>query len=143
VTVGRVLAALCCVGSLLFGVLAVAVLLFQLACAMAGVPRPTFFRAAFVIGCTFVVWSFVEAALVGIVQAVYRDLNYPMWESGLVTFFLSLPIDLVISSVVHAKLLRMRFGKAVEVWFAHRLILLTIVMAAAGVAAVAVLASNK
>ena len=49
----------------------------------------------------------------------------------------------MIASGIHAAFLRVKFGKAVEVWFAHRLILLTIVMAVAGVAAVAVLASNK
>ena len=140
---GRVLLALCCVGAFLFGLLAVAVLIFQVACVMARVPRPGFFRASWVIGVTFLVWSVAEGVLAGTVHAVYENLNYPLWEAGLVTFFLGLPVDLIISSGVHAGLLRMRFGKAVEVWFAHRLILLTIVMAVAGVTAVAVLASPR
>lgn len=140
---GPALAALLCVGVVLVAILGAAVLLFQLACAMARVPRPGLFRAAWVIGVTFLVWSVAEGVLAGTVHIVYENLNYPMWEAGLVTFFLGLPVDLVISSGVHAGLLRMRFGKAVEVWFAHRLIMLTIVMAVAGVAAVAVLASPK
>lgn len=139
---GGVLVALCCVGVVLLGILAVAVLLFRLACAMAGLRRPGVFKAAWIVAVTFVVLSVVEGILAGIVRAVYQDLNFPLWEAGLVTFFLGLPLDLVIASGIHAAFLRVRFGKSVEVWFAHRLILLTIVMAVAGVSAVVVLASN-
>jgi hypothetical protein len=140
--VGGAFAIVCCVGVILFAILAGAVLLFRLACALAGVPRPTFFKAAGIIIVTFTVLSVAEGIMAGIVQAIYQDLNYPLWESGLVTFFIGLPIDLAIASGIHAAFLRIPFGKAVEVWFAHRLIMLTIVMAVAGVAAVAILASN-
>jgi hypothetical protein len=133
----------CCAGFFLFTILAVAVALFQIACVMSRVPKPGFLRASWVVGVTFLVWSVAEGVVAGSVHAVYENLNYPLWEAGLVTFFLGLPVDLIISSGVHAGLLRMRFGKAVEVWFAHRMILLTIVMALAGVAAVAILASPK
>jgi hypothetical protein len=141
--VGQAFGLLCCVGVMLFAVLAAAVLLFRLACAMAGVPRPSFFKAAWIVAVTSVVLSVAEGIMAAIVRAVYQDLDYPLWEAGLVTFFLGLPIDLAVASGIHAAFLRVKFGKAVEVWFAHRLILLSIVMAVAGVAAVAVLASNN
>jgi hypothetical protein len=141
--VGAVLVALLCIAVSLLGVLATAVLIFRLACLMARVPVPGLLHAAWVIGATSLLWVPVEGVLAWVVHLIYDGLGYPQWEAGLVTFFLGLPVDLLIASGVHAALLRMRFGKAVEVWFAHRLILLTIVMAVAGVAAVAVLATNK
>lgn len=140
---GQAVVLLLCVGVVLFAILLAAVLLFRLACAMAGVPRPSYFKAAWIVGITSFLLTVVEGILAAIVQLIYEDLNYPLWEAGLVTFFLGLPLDLVIASGVHAAFLRVKFGKAVEVWFAHRLILLTLVMAVAGVVAVAVLASNK
>ena len=51
--------------------------------------------------------------------------------------------DLVLASGIHAVLLGLKFGKSIEVWFAHRLILLGIVLFIAGVAAVGFLASNR
>lgn len=135
--------ALICLAAMFVGVVVTAVLIFRLACAMARVPRPGFLHSAWVIGATSLLWIPVEGVLAWVVHVVYKRLDYNEWEAGLVTFFLGLPVDLVIASGVHALLLRMSFGKAVEVWFAHRLILLTIVMGVAGVAAVATLATNK
>lgn len=139
----RVFLALLCVAMVLLGILAVAVLIFQIACSMARAPRPSFPRAASVLMTTFFIWSLAEGALAATVHAIYVRLQYPPWEAGLVTFFLGLPVDLVITSGIHAALLRLSFGKAVEVWFAHRLILLTLAMALAGVFAIIALTVNN
>ena len=46
----------------------------------------------------------------------------PRWEAVVIVFFLLFPIDLVLSSAIHAALAGVRFGKGIEVWFVQRLI---------------------
>ena len=127
----------------LFAVLGAAILVFRVACRLCGVEAPGVMKSAVIIVATTAVLAVCEVVMASAVRGVYDRLNYPLWEAGVVAFFVGLPVDLVVASAVHAAFLRVKFGKAVEVWFAHRLILLTFVMLAAGLIAVGYLASNK
>lgn len=102
--------------------------IFRLSCTLCGLPRPGVLIST---GKLFVSWvtvSIAVAVLYMIVQAVCVAANVPRWEARPATWLLALPVDLVLSSGIHAGLTRIRFGKAVEVWFVQRLILLSILI---------------
>ena len=83
-----------------------------------------------------------ESVMGAVVELSCKSAGLPGWEAGVIIFFLVLPIDLVISSGVHAGLMGIRFGKGIEVWFVQRLIYLSLVAAVAFVAAIVVLIQN-
>ena len=83
-----------------------------------------------------------EAILGEVVKEASSAARLARGEAGVITFFLALPIDLVISSGLHAGLMGIRFGKGIEVWFVQRLIQLSILAAIAFVAALVVLVQN-
>lgn len=132
--------ALCC-----FLVLLVPVLLFlftyifRQACAWSGLPKPSVLTAAGVMLLIRISTTVCEALMDLMVSETCKAAGLPVWESGIIVFFLLLPIDLIISAGLHAGLMNIKFGKGIEVWFVQWLIILSIVASVAFVVGVAVL----
>ena len=110
--------------------------IFRLSCVLSGLPKPPVLIAAghlflITIAEILVDWVMVQTVIWGCDRA-----GVPRWEARIIFFFLFLPIDLVISSAIHAGLMSIRFGKGIEVWFVQRLITLSIVVAVVFVAAI-------
>jgi hypothetical protein len=135
---------LCCV----LGVLLIPLVLFlltyvyRLSCVLCGMARPSVLNASGVMLVTVVTVALAESIMGAFVEFACQAARLPPWEAGVIIFFLVLPIDLVISSGVHAGLMGVRFGKGIEVWFVQRLIYLSLVAAIAFVAALVVLIQN-
>lgn len=115
---------------------------YRLACVLCGLPRPTVLNASGVMLVTVVSVALAESVMGAIVEVACKTAQLPVWEAGVIIFFLVLPIDLVISSGIHAGLMGIRFGKGIEVWFVQRLIYLSLLAAIAFVAAIIVLIQN-
>ena len=115
---------------------------YRLACVLCGLPKPSVLTASGVMMVTIVSVALAESIMGAVVELSCDAAGLPRWEAGVITFFLFLPIDLVISSGIHAGLMGIRFGKGIEVWFVQRLIQLSIVAAVAFVAAIVVLIQN-
>jgi hypothetical protein len=109
---------------------------FRQSCVLCGLPKPSVLGAAGIMLVTVVSVGVAESVMGEIVRLAGERAGLPRWESGIVTFFLALPIDLLISSAIHAGLMGIRFGKGIEVWFVQRLIYLTLLAAVVFVAAV-------
>ena len=139
----NVLAALCIFGGLLFGILFFAVLIFQVACKWCRLERPSFFAAAGIVVVSWVVWAIVEAIMISILQEIYQAAGYPPWEARIVGFFVGLPTHLIVTTVLHMGLMRVKSGKAIEVWFIQQLILFSIILSIVGMVVVAVLAAKN
>jgi hypothetical protein len=137
--VGPVLGALCIVAGVLFGLLAFAVAIFQVACKLCGLERPGSFAAAGIVVVSYVVWAIFEAVMIAVLQEVYRAAGHPPWEARIVGFFLGLPCHMVVTTFLHIVLLRVPFGKAIEVWFIQQMILFSIVLAIVGLISIAFL----
>lgn len=101
--------------------------IFRLACVLCGLPKPSILAAAGIMLINLLADVIALGILEEIVWLVAEGVNVPPWEAWLITRFLDLPVDLVISSGLHAGLMGIRFGKGVEVWFVQRLIQLSIV----------------
>ncbi|MGL4421101.1 MAG: hypothetical protein ACRCZF_10585, partial [Gemmataceae bacterium] len=82
-----VFAAICLATALLL-VLAGAVAIFRLACYLTGVQRPAFSRSIAIVTSTFIVLSITEALLVSVIRTIYQQVGAPLWEVGIVAFFL-------------------------------------------------------
>jgi hypothetical protein len=76
-----------------------------------------------VISVTFVAELIADAIVQGGIYAGYEAAGWPLWEAAAVIFFLVIPIDFVVASVVHAVLMQLPLTKAFEVWFVQRLML--------------------
>lgn len=112
---------------------------YRLSCSLSGLPKPSVLSAAGVMMVTVVSVGVAESIMGWAVEASCANAGLPRWEAGVITFFLALPVDLVIASAIHAGLTNMRFGKAIEVWFIQRLIYLVVLAAVVFVAALYVL----
>ena len=112
---------------------------YRLACALSGLPKPSVLSATGVMLVTVVSVGVAESIMGWAVESTCANAGLPRWEAGVIAFFLALPVDLVISSAIHAGLMNMRFGKAIEVWFIQRLIYLVVIAAVVFVAALYVL----
>lgn len=108
--------------------------IFRLACGLCGLSRPSVLAATGIILVNFVADAVALTVLEQVVLVGTRAANLPWWESLIITRFLDLPVDLVISSGIHAGLMGIKFGKAIEIWFVQRLIQLGIVTAVGFVA---------
>ena len=123
-------------------ILFVVTYIFRISCTLCGLPKPGVLNAA---GIMFVSWVCVviaETILRLVVEAGGKAAGLPRWESGIITFFLALPVDLVISSGMHAALMGIKFGKGIEIWFVQRLIQLSIVAVIVFLAVLVFLAQN-
>jgi hypothetical protein len=113
--------------------------IYRWSCVLCGLPRPTVLVAA---GIMFVGWLSLAMA-VGVLELIVREVcgaaGVPLWEAGIVLFFLALPLDLTVSAGIESGLMGVRFGKGVELWYTQRLIQLSILAAVGFVAGVIVL----
>ena len=104
--------------------------IFRQACVLSGLPKPSVLAAAGHLFLITIAEFLADLIMVETVQWGCDLAGVPRWEVRIIIFFLFLPIDLVISSGIHAGLMGIRFGKGIEVWFVQRLIYLTIIAAA-------------
>lgn len=135
---GAALLLACCFFLLLLipPVLFVATYIFRLSCVLCGLPRPSLLASSAVMAINVVTGLVAEAVMKKGVEVACRAAGFPDWEAGLIVLFFALPVDLVISSGLHTVLMRVRFGKGIEVWFVQRLIYLSIAAAAVFIATV-------
>ncbi|HEY2909781.1 MAG TPA: hypothetical protein VGI99_06020 [Gemmataceae bacterium] len=114
--------------------------IFRQACSLSGLPKPSVLVATLHLLLISLAQFMTDFAMVESVEWGCDRGGIPQWEARIIIFFLLLPIDLVISSGIHAGLMGIKFGKGIEVWFAQRLIYLSIAAAIAFVAAIVFLA---
>ena len=138
----QVLGIFCCLGFVLFAVLAFEVAVFRVSCTLCKVPRPGLVRTAGLVLLMLGVPAAVDGAFGGVLIEVYRATNYPLWEAGLVQFFLALPVHMAICSAIHAKVARIRVGQGLAVWLVEKLLKLALLVAVVGVIALLVLAGR-
>jgi hypothetical protein len=109
--------------------------IYRQACVLSGLPKPSLMTASGMTLVRFVSLLVAEAIVGKIVEYCLVDLGgLPRWEAGVVFFFLFFPVDLLICATIEAGLMGLKVGKAIEVWFVHRLILLCLVVAGAFIA---------
>jgi hypothetical protein len=113
--------------------------IFRQACVLSGLPKPNVATAAGVMLLIRISTTVCETMMELIVRESCEVAGLPGWESGLIVFFLLLPIDLLISAGLHSGLMNIKFGKGIEVWFVQWLIILSIVAAITFVVGVIVL----
>jgi hypothetical protein len=136
----QVFGVLCCLGFVLFVFLGFEVAVFRIACALCKVPQPTVARTFGIVFLLLVVPAFVDGVFGGVLIEVYKATEYPLWEAGLVQFFLALPIHMAICSLIHAKTVGVRVGQGVAVWLVEKLLKLALLVAVAGIITLLVLA---
>jgi hypothetical protein len=136
-----VMAAVCCfILMLIPATLYALTFIFQKACVLCGLQRPSVLTA-FGVMLLIRVSTFVPEAIMNvIVTESCKAAGVPDWEAWLIVLFLFLPIDLLISAGLHAGLMSIKFGKGIEVWFVQMLIYLSIVVAVTFVVVLVILA---
>lgn len=141
---GAAFVLLCCFFTLLLlpVVLFLLTFIFRLACTLCDLPKPSVIAAAGIMLINFVADAVAFAVMEPVVESAANAAGVPRWESWLVTRFLWLPVDLVISTGLHAAVMGIKFGKGIEVWFVQRLIQLGIVAACALVVVLVILAQG-
>jgi len=105
---------------ILFGV--AEVMIFRVSCTIAGVPRPGVGRSIGVILLSMFTLSITSTLLGGAVWWVHQAANFPLWEAGLVAFFIGLPVSMLVNGIIHAKMTEMRLSDGMAVWFVEKLI---------------------
>jgi hypothetical protein len=135
----------CCLFALLLlpVVLFLLTYIFRLACVLCGLPKPSILAASGIMMINFVADAIALTILEQVVHAAGGAIGVPRWEAWIVTRFLDLPVDLAISSGLHAAIMGIKFGKGIEVWFVQRLIQLGIVAVIALVATLYILARGN
>lgn len=136
----QVFGVLCCLGFVLFVFLGFEVAVFRIACALCKVPQPTVARTFGIVFLLLVVPAVVDGVFGGVLIEVYKATEYPLWEAGLVQFFLALPVHMAICSLIHAKTVGVRVGQGVAVWLVEKLLKLALLVAVVGIITVLVLA---
>jgi hypothetical protein len=138
--VAAVLLAICFIGLMLIPIaLFVFTYIFRQACSLSGLPKPSVFTAAGVMLLIRISTTVCEALMDLIVSETCQMAGLPRFESGLIVFFLLLPIDLLISAGLHSGLMNIKFGKGIEVWFVQWLIILSFLATVTFVVALIVL----
>jgi len=138
----KLLLFLVCGGVALLFYFAFEVLIFRLSCRLTGAPRPTLGRSIGIVLVVLVAVSAVEGLISsGIVEA-YIAGGYPLWEAGLVAFFVGLPIHMLVASAIHAKMMGMSFIEGFAVWFVEKAIKLGLIAFGAGTIALVLLLSR-
>lgn len=110
--------------------------IFRLSCALCGLPKPSVLAAAGIMFVNFVADAVALTVLEGLVGTAAVAAGLPGWEATIITRFLDLPVDLAISSGLHAALMGIRFGKAIEIWYVQRSIQLALLVFAGLVAVI-------
>lgn len=139
---GQVLVVLTCLGLVLFLAVGFEVAVFRISCSLCKVPQPGFVRTCGIVFLLLTIPAVVDAIFGGVLLEVYQATRYPLWEAGLVQFFLALPLHMVICSAIHSRTVGIRFGQGLSVWMVEKLIKLSLLLALAGVVALFVLAGS-
>lgn len=136
---GQVIGLLCCFGFILFVFIAFEVIIFRIACAICRVQQPGFLPTVGLVFALIVVPAILDAIISAILIRVYEATKYPLWEAGIVQFFLALPIHMSICSFLHAKIISIPLGQALAVWLVEKLMKLGLLVVFVGVVAILVL----
>lgn len=131
---------LCTLVGFLLGVLFFAVAIFQIACKWCGLERPGIFAAAGIVIVSWFVWAVFEGVMLAVLEEIYNAAGLPPWEARIVGFFVGLPFHLAVTTALHVGLMRVKVGKAIEVWFVQNVIVFSIVLLVVGLVMVALLA---
>jgi multisubunit Na+/H+ antiporter MnhG subunit len=108
------------------------VMLFRISCVFARVPKPTIPRSIGIVLVVMGVVFVVEGILGTAVRAAYQAGGFPMWEAGLVAFFIGLPVHMAVTSWIHARMTDMPLSDGLAVWFVEKTIKLTVGLMALG-----------
>lgn len=138
----QALGVLCCLGFVLFLLLGFEVAVFRISCALCKVPQPGLARTCGIVFLLLIVPAFVDGLFSGILIEIYKASAYPLWEAGLVQFFLALPAHMAICSTIHAKTVGIRVGQGISVWLVEKLLKLTLLLAIVGIITLLVLAGS-
>ncbi len=96
------------------------VMLFRLSCALARLPRPSVPRSVGIVFAVALAVSVAEGLLgVGVTEA-YLAGGYPLWEAGLVGFFLGLPLHMLVCAYIHSRMAGIRFDDGIAVWMIEK-----------------------
>ena len=130
---GQLFVGLCCLGLIGFFFLGFELLIFRVACGICHLEQPGFFRTMGVLSAIkFIPWI-VIGLLSGVLYAAYEKANYPIWEAGIVWFLLALPIQMVMCGFIHARIMNIRFGEGVSVWFVEKTLKAVLLLALVGI----------
>lgn len=119
---GAVLTVLVCVGMVLLTVLGFEVFVFRLACMLCRMPQPGVTRSFGMVCVLLVVPGVVDAVFGAGLAEAYLAGGYPLWEAGVVQFFLALPAHMAICSFIHAHMMGLKVSEGVSVWFVEKLL---------------------
>ncbi len=126
----QVFGVVCCLGTLAAMLVAFEVGVFRLACGLCRVPMPPHGRTLTLVLTLLVVPALVDAAFSGLLYEVYTAVGSPLWEAGIVQFFLALPAHMAICSFLHARFMRLPLGDGLAVWLVEKLLKLGLVLVA-------------
>ena len=115
-----------CVAFFVVVYLVAEVLLLRLACRIARVNPRTVFRSVGLVLAALFIGALAEGMLGWGVERAYSLGGYPIWEAGLVGFFLGLPVHMLLISALHSKMMRVTFGEGMAVWFVDKAMKLAI-----------------
>lgn len=132
-------AVLVCLGVVVTAVFGFEIAVFRVACRLCGVPQPGLLRTVGMVSVLLVVPGVVDGAVYAGLHSAYKASSYPIWEAGLVQFFVALPVHMAICSAIHARMMNIRLSEGVAVWFVEKLLKLVLVLIIVGVVAAAVL----
>jgi divalent metal cation (Fe/Co/Zn/Cd) transporter len=122
----QILIGLICLAVMLFLFFASWVIFFRLSCRLCKMDPPGVLQTIGIVILTLIASFIVDGILAWIVRAVYIRSNMPIWESGIATFFLGLPVDMLINAGIHAKVMDISMGRGIEVWFVQRVLLMLV-----------------
>lgn len=128
----QVVAVLICLGVVLFALLGFEVGAFRLACRLCGVPQPGAVRTVGIVFLLLLAPTVADAVLAAALAEVYLAGGYPLWEAGIVEIFVALPVHMVLCSVLHARMMNIRVGEGLSVWFVEKALKFGLLLAAAG-----------
>jgi hypothetical protein len=110
------------------------VMLFRLSCALARLPRPSVPRSVGIVFAVALAVSVAEGLLgVGVTEA-YQAGGYPLWEAGLVGFFLGLPLHMLVCAYIHSRMAGIRFDDGIAVWMIEKSIKFGVLLVGGAVA---------
>jgi hypothetical protein len=115
---------------------------FRYACVLCGLPKPSMWLSFLVLSLIWVSKSVAELIMQKVVAHLGQQAGLPPWEAWLIVLMLLLPIDLLISAALHAGLMRIRFGKGIEVWLVQMLMYGSLLAGILSIGAVYLLAAG-
>ena len=123
---------LVCLGMVLLTVVGFEVFVFRLACMICRVPQPGLLRSFGMVSVLLTVPAVVDAVFGAGLTQVYRAGSYPLWEAGVVQFFLALPAHMAICSFTHAQMMGLKVAEGLAVWFVDKLLKAVVLLIVVG-----------